>query len=169
MTKFLPAAAAAATGIFVGATMVATRFVIDQTSPASLALLRYLIGFCCLLPPVLLSARVRFERRDLLPIGLLGIAQFGVVILLLNYALQFIPSARASLIFATFPLMTMILATVLGYERVTLAKALGVMLTIVGVGLALGEKAVQPGGPASGCRSAAFCTDLTCRNIRRCQ
>jgi drug/metabolite transporter (DMT)-like permease len=150
MTKFLPAAAAAVTGILVGAAMVATRFVIDQTSPASLALLRYLIGFCCLLPPVLLSARVRFERRDLLPIGLLGITQFGVVILLLNYALQFIPSSRASLIFATFPLLTMIIAAALGYERVTLAKALGVMLTIVGVGLALGEKAVQPGSLASG-------------------
>jgi hypothetical protein len=51
MTKFLPMAAAAATGIFVGSTIVATRFVIDQTSPALLALLRYAIGSCCLLPP----------------------------------------------------------------------------------------------------------------------
>jgi drug/metabolite transporter (DMT)-like permease len=99
MTKLWPTAAAATTAIFVGSTIVATRFVIDQTSPISLALLRYLIGCCCLLPPVLLSARVRFERGDLLPIGLLGITQFGVVVALLNYALQFIPSARAALIF----------------------------------------------------------------------
>ena len=70
--------------------MVATRFVIHQTAPASLALLRYAIGFCCLLPPALLSGRVQFERRDLLPIGLLGITQFGILIALLNYALQFI-------------------------------------------------------------------------------
>ena len=53
-TGFLPAAAAAATGIFVGSTMVATRFVIDQTDPASLALLRYLIGVLCLAAPVAL-------------------------------------------------------------------------------------------------------------------
>jgi len=52
-------AAAAMTGIFVGATIVATRFVIDQTNPASLALWRYLLGSCCLLPPLLLSTRVR--------------------------------------------------------------------------------------------------------------
>ena len=148
MVRFLPIAAAAATGILVGSAMVATRFVIDQTAPASLALLRYVIGFCCLLPPVLLSARVRFERRDLLPIGLLGITQFGILIALLNYALQFIPSARAALIFATMPLLTMMLATVLGHERLTLAKTLGVLLTIVGVGFALGEKAVQRGGAA---------------------
>ena len=145
LLRFLPAAAAAATGILVGSAMVATRFVIHQTAPASLALLRYSIGFCCLLPPVLLSRRVRFESRDLLPIGLLGITQFGILIALLNYALQFIPSARAALIFATMPLLTMMLGTILRYERLTIAKTLGVLLTIVGVGLALGEKAVQRG------------------------
>jgi drug/metabolite transporter (DMT)-like permease len=142
--------AAATTAIFVGSTIVATRFVIDQTNPFSLALLRYLIGCCGLLPPVLWSAPARFERRDLLPIGLLGITQFGVVVALLNYALQFIPSARAALIFATFPLLTMMLAAAFGYERVTLGKALGVMLTIVGVGFALGEKVVQVGSSGNG-------------------
>jgi len=149
MTKFLPAAAAATTGILVGSAIVATRFVIDETGPASLALLRYLIGFCCLLPPVLLSEHVRFKRRDLLPIGLLGIIQFGIVVTLLNYALQFIPSGRAALIFATLPLLTMMLAAARGDERVTLAKATGVLLSLVGVGLALWEKAILPGIPAN--------------------
>ena len=142
----LPAAAAAATGILVGAGIVATRFVIAQTEPASLALLRYLIGVCCLLPPVLLTARVRFQRQDVLPIGLLGIAQFGILIALLNYALQFIPSARAALIFSTLPLLTMLLAAALGHERLTVAKILGVLLTITGVGFAIGEKAAAPSG-----------------------
>lgn len=144
--RFLPPAAAAATGILVGSAMVATRFVIDQTAPASLAFLRYLIGVCCLLPAVLLSERVQFARRDLAPIALLGITQFGILIALLNYALQFIPSARAALIFATLPLLTMLLATALGHERLTAEKTLGVLMTILGVGFALGEKAVQRGG-----------------------
>ena len=150
MAALLPALAAAATGILVGAAIVATRFVIDQTNPASLALLRYLIGSCCLLPPFFLTARVRFERRDLVPIALLGIVQFGIVVALLNYALQFIPSARAALIFASFPLLTMILAALLGYEKLTVAKALGVVLTGVGVGFALGEKALQAGVSETG-------------------
>lgn len=145
--RFWPAAASAATGILVGAAMVATRFVVDQTGPASLALLRYVIGFCCLLPIVLLSpGRMRFARRDLLPIALLGITQFGILIALLNYGLRFIPSGRAALIFATFPLLTMVLAAALGHERLTVPKILGVLLTIAGVGLALGEKAIQEGG-----------------------
>jgi drug/metabolite transporter (DMT)-like permease len=144
MTKLLPTLAAATTGILVGSAIVATRFVIGQTSPASLALLRYLIGFVCLLPVLLLSQRARFERRDLLPIGLLGIVQFGIVVTLLNYALQYIPSGRAALIFATLPLITMLLAAALGYERVTLLKALGVLATIVGVGFVLGEQSLEP-------------------------
>ena len=99
--KLLPAAAAAATGIQVGSAMVATRIVVDQAGPASLALLRYAIGFCCLLPFVLVAApRVRFARRDLLPIGLLGIAQFGLLIalsigILITVVSAWLPAARA--------------------------------------------------------------------------
>ena len=140
LAGFLPAAAAAATGIQVGAAMVATRFVVDQTGPASLAMLRYLIGFACLAPAVALSARVRFERQDIAPVALLGIVQFGILIALLNYGLKFVPSARAALIFATFPLVTMLLAAALGQERLTQAKTAGVLLSILGVGFALGDK-----------------------------
>jgi len=147
--RYLPTAAAAATGVQVGSAIVATRFVVDQTGPASLALLRYLIGFLCLLPPVLLSAQVRgwmrFRRRDLLSIGLLGVVQFGVLVALLNYGLRFVPSARAALIFATMPLLTMVLAAALGRERLTIVKTLGVLLTVAGVSFALGEKAVLAG------------------------
>jgi drug/metabolite transporter (DMT)-like permease len=94
---------------------------------------------------VLLSARVRFARRDVLPIALLGITQFGILIALLNYGLAFIPSARAALIFATLPLLTMLLSAALGRERLTVVKSAGVTLTIAGVGLALGEKALARG------------------------
>jgi drug/metabolite transporter (DMT)-like permease len=147
VTHRLPIVAAALTGVQVGSAMVATRFVVDQTGPASLALLRYLIGLCCLLPAVVLSApRARFERRDLLPIALLGITQFGVLIALLNYGLRSVPSGRAALIFATFPLQTMVLASALGHERLTVAKILGVLVTIVGVGFALGDKVLRAAG-----------------------
>jgi len=139
----LPVVAAAATGVQVGATMVATRFVIDQSDPASLALLRYLIGFGCLVLPALMTPRPRFVRRDLAAMALLGIGQFGILVALLNVGLQTVPAARASLIFATFPFLTLLLAAAIGHERLTRAKAVGVLLTITGVGFALGEKTLQ--------------------------
>jgi drug/metabolite transporter (DMT)-like permease len=126
--------------------MVATRFVVDQTGPASLALLRYAIGVACLAPLVFATApRVRFARADLLPIALLGTVQFGVLIALLNYGLRFVPSARAALIFATFPLLTMLLAVALRHERLSAMRSLGVLATIAGVAVALGDKALAPG------------------------
>lgn len=144
--RVLPALAAAATGVLVGAAIVASRVVVDETGPASLALLRYAIGCCCLLPPLLLAPRPRFARRDLVPIGLLGIVQFGLLIVLLNHGLRFIPAARAALIFATMPPLTMLVAVALGVERPSVGKSLGVGLTLVGVGLALGEGTLRRGG-----------------------
>jgi len=123
--------------------MVATRYVVEQAGPASLALLRYVIGVCCLLPPALLASPwPRFARRDLAAIAALGIGQFGVLIALLNYGLRFVTSARAALIFATFPLLTLIVAAALRRERLTVPKIVGVMLTVAGVGIAIGENAV---------------------------
>lgn len=136
----LPVLAAASTGVQVGLAIVATRFVIDQTGPASLALLRYGIGVLCLVPPILLAPRVRFARRDLAPIAILGILQFGVLIALLNFGLRTVPAGRAALIFAAFPLLTMLVAAALDHERLSVAKSAGVLLTIAGVALALGEK-----------------------------
>lgn len=134
--------AAAATGVQVGAAMVATRFVVHDIGPASLAFVRYAIAVLCLVPPVLMSARTRFATRDLLVVMALGIVQFGVLIALLNLGLHFISSTRAALLFATFPLMTMIIAALLGREQLTRTKVAGVVLTIIGVGVALGERLI---------------------------
>ena len=43
-------------------------------------------------------------------------------------------------------MLTLLFAAALGQERLTAVKTLGVLLTIAGVGFALGEKAVQGGG-----------------------
>jgi drug/metabolite transporter (DMT)-like permease len=132
--------AAAATGVQVGAAITATRFVADAISPASLAFIRYAIGVACLVPIVVMAPRIRFARADVLPIALLGIGQFGVLIALLNYGLKTVPAGRGALIFASFPLLTLIVAALAGHERVTLAKLAGILLTLVGVGFALGDK-----------------------------
>jgi drug/metabolite transporter (DMT)-like permease len=148
--SLLAVVAAAATGVQVGSAIVATRFVIDQTDPVTLAFLRYLIGFCLLLVPAWRAMRGWFGRRDLLPIAFLGVTQFGILIVFMNYGLKFIPSARAALIFATVPLLTMTLGALIGRERMTLLKTIGVLLTIVGVAFALGEKVFLPGAKGVG-------------------
>lgn len=142
----LALAAAAATGVQVGAAIVATRAVVHDLGPASLALLRYAIAVLCLLP-FLRPASVRLPVRDLIAIALLGIVQFGVLIALLNLGLARMPSTRASLLFATFPLLTMALAAALGRERLRGRTAAGIALSIAGVGATLGEGLLVAAGP----------------------
>ncbi len=139
-TETLALMAAAVTGVQVGAALVASRFVIHDIGPASLAFLRYAIAVLCLVPFVLVTARTRFVPRDLLAVMGLGIVQFGILIALLNLGLQFISSTRAALLFSTFPLMTMVMAALLGRERLSAMKTVGVTLTVIGVGIALGER-----------------------------
>src|SRR4051812_40860912 len=87
-----------------------------------------------------MTRRIRFAGADIVPIAALGIGQFGVLIALLNYGLKTVPAARGALIFATFPLLTLVAAALLGHERVTVRKIRGLLATLIGVFLALSDK-----------------------------
>jgi drug/metabolite transporter (DMT)-like permease len=106
-------------------------------------MLRYAVGFLCLLPFAVASlraARTKPPVRDLLAMAALGTGQFGVLIALLNYGLQHVAAAPAALIFSLFPLLTLLLAAVLGREQASGRLTAGVLLSIAGVALSLGPK-----------------------------
>ena len=135
----------------VGAAIVASRFIVDSVPPLTLAMLRYAIGFACLLPfaiVALRAPRTMPPSRDLLAMAALGTGQFGILIALLNFGLQRVAAAPAALIFSLFPLLTLLLGAALGREQVTGRLAAGVLLSISGVALALGPK--LQAGPGSG-------------------
>ena len=139
----------------VGAAIVASRFAVAEVPPLTLAMLRYAIGFACLLPfgwrglaalvtGAAASPAARTRRLDLLAMAALGIGQFGVLIALLNFGLQYVGAAQAALIFSLFPLLTLLLAAALGRERVTPQLAAGVLVSIAGVALSLWPKLGLP-------------------------
>lgn len=142
----LALAAAAATGVQVGAAMVATRYVVNDIGPLSLGLLRYAIALLCLLPFAAMRRRVRYAGRDLLAIVGLGIVQFAVLIILINVGLQYISSTRAALLFATMPLLTMLVAAAAGSESLSLPKTVGAVLALAGVAATLGENLLAGSG-----------------------
>jgi drug/metabolite transporter (DMT)-like permease len=143
-------AAAALVGIQVGAAIVATRFVVDQLGPASIACVRYAMALLSLLPFALWGRSwARIAGRDLAAVMLLGVGQFGLLIALLNIGLRSVPAAPAALIFASFPLLTLLVARAFGHERLSRAKLLGVVLSLGGVAVALGRDALR-GGAAGG-------------------
>lgn len=176
-----PLAAAAATGVQVGAAIVASRLAVAEVQPLTLAMLRYAIGFVCLLPFVLKPfwpfarvprsfSAIEIRAKDVLAMAALGIGQFGLLIALLNYGLQHIGAAAAALIFSLFPLLTLLLAAALGRERVTPALLGGVLLSIAGVALSLAPKL---GAPHAGhwwgelAVAGAACTGALCSVLYR--
>jgi drug/metabolite transporter (DMT)-like permease len=136
--------AAAATGVQVGAAIVASRFAVAEVPPLTLAMLRYAIGVTCLLPFALAQLPAAPRRlppaADLAAMAALGMGQFGVLIALLNFALQRLPAAQAALIFSLFPLLTLLVAAALGREQMTAPLAGGVLLSIAGVAVSLAPK-----------------------------
>ena len=148
--------AAAATGVQVGAAIVATRFIVGDVPPLTLAMLRYGIGFACLAPfawqhfklfrhtHIAVNATKLGANqgcyRDLAVMAALGIGQFAVLIALLNWGLQRIGAAQAALVFSLFPLLTLMLSAALGREKMRGTLVAGVLLSIAGVGLSLWPK-----------------------------
>lgn len=139
--------AAATTGIQVGAAIVASRAVVADVGAIPLALLRYLIGAGILVPLALVLRRSAVRTRDFAPIALLGVAQFAVVVVLLNYALELIPAARAALLFATTPLFVLILEAAHHRRRLGFVTVSAVLVTIAGAAAALSQ---DPLGPTIG-------------------
>jgi drug/metabolite transporter (DMT)-like permease len=130
-----------------GSAAAITRYLVGNADPITLAILRWGIGFACLLPTAL-CLRVRWPpRRDWLAVAVLGLCFFGLFFVLYNIAIGFTTAARASLALATLPLHTMVIAALLGIEPLTWRKSAGVCVAVLGVmaALAYGLSAAPPG------------------------
>jgi drug/metabolite transporter (DMT)-like permease/SAM-dependent methyltransferase len=131
-------AAALLSSCFGGSAVVATRAIVAESDPLTLALLRYAIGAAVLAVIVTLRRGWAIERRDILPVGLLGALFFALFPALFNASLLYTTAARGSLALSTLPLLTLAFAALVGAERPTWGKLLGVALAILGVRTALG-------------------------------
>jgi drug/metabolite transporter (DMT)-like permease len=129
--------AAVASSAFGGGAAAVTRYAIGATDPVMIAVFRFGLGFIFLLP-VALALRVRWPRgRDWLGVAALGIMFYGVFFVVYGEALVYTTAARGSLAVSTLPLLTMIVASLLGREALTRRKTLGVLIAMGGVAIAL--------------------------------
>jgi drug/metabolite transporter (DMT)-like permease len=123
---------------FIGGTAAAiTRYLVGSADPITLAILRWGIGFLCLLPTALFLKVKWPQRRDWAAVALLGLCFFGLFFVLYNIAIGYTTAARASLALATLPLHTMVVGALLGIEPLTSRKSIGVGVAVLGVIAAL--------------------------------
>jgi drug/metabolite transporter (DMT)-like permease len=129
-----------------GSAAAITRYLVGNADPITLAILRWGLGFACLLPAAL-ALQVKWPpRRDWAAVAVLGLCFFGLFFVLYNIAIGFTTAARASLALATLPLHTMLVGALLGVEPLTMRKTTGVCVAVLGVvaALATGLSAAPP-------------------------
>lgn len=137
MSEWIGVAIAFVSSCLGGSAAAITRYLVGNADPITLAILRWGMGFACLLPTAL-CLRVRWPpRRDWPAVTLLGLCFFGLFFVLYNIAIGFTTAARASLALATLPLHTMLVGALLGVEPLTMRKTAGVCVAVLGVIAAL--------------------------------
>lgn len=130
-----------------GTAAAVTRYLVGNADPPTLALLRWGVGFVVVLPVALIAGARWPARRDWPAVALLGVCFYGLFFILYNLAVGYTTAARASLALATLPLQTMVVGALLGLEPLSLRKAAGVGIAVLGVAGALASGlAAAPAG-----------------------
>jgi len=132
VSEYIGVAIALLSSCLGGTAAAITRYLVSGADPIALAILRWDIGFVCLLPVTLLLKAKWPEWRDLPVVAFLGLCFFGLFFILYNLAMSFTTAARASLALAT-----MVVGALLGVEPLTFRKTMGVGIAVLGVGAAL--------------------------------
>ena len=142
-------ASAATAAVLFGASVIAVRVAVREIPPVSLAVLRFGQGGLLLAGILLVVAprylRTRWERLRLF--GLLGIVLFVLFPLTFNVGLQYTEASRGAVMLATMPIWSALLGNFAG-ERLVRRQAIGVGLSVVGIGLAFAEPGTVIGGDA---------------------
>ena len=120
-----------------GTAAAVTRYLVGDADALTLAILRWGIGFVCVLPVALLLRAQWPARRDWPAVAGLGVCFFGLFFILYNVAVAYTTAARASLALSTLPLQTMLIGALLGAEPMTVRKSAGVGIAMLGVFAAL--------------------------------
>ena len=130
--------AAVASSALGGTAAALTRYAIGASDPVTLAAFRFGIAFLIILP-LALAARARWPQgRDWFGVAALGILFFAVFFFIYNVSMSLTTAARGSLALSTLPLVTMLVAALLGREQLTARKSTGVLIAMAGVAAALG-------------------------------
>lgn len=150
LVQLMPHLALGASSLLLGMSFVAVRVIMaDFTAPATLGFLRFLLAILMLLPLLFWVRQPTLPAKAIAAFAALGVIQFGLFHLFVNTALEEIPASRGAVIFALIPIVTMLFAAIAGRDRMRAINLLAALLSVVGVSLAIGEKAFVTSGAAN--------------------
>jgi len=128
--------------------VVAVRVAVADVSPLALALLRFGQGTVILVIALLVTAPhlLKVNMRDLPFLALLGVIFFALFPLSFNAALQFTEASRGSVLLATMPVWSVVLAPLFAPEHLSRRQLGGVVMTVAGVFLSVAPSVLASGG-----------------------
>ncbi len=134
--------------LFWGGNYAATKYATDFLPPLLFVALRFTLAGILLLAAIrLFEPGSALERKDILPMALLGCFGVGAAQTFFTFGLSLTTAANTGLVFATAPVWGMLLGAALGLERPGWGGVLGVGLSIAGVAIVvrggLGEEGVS--------------------------
>jgi drug/metabolite transporter (DMT)-like permease len=158
-TSGVTAIAAAISSIANGAQLAATRLVVQQHDPLAFALLRYAIASVCLAP---LLYRLRWPSAgDCVTILGLGAVVAGICPWLLTISMQYTTASHGALVICSSPLLTLMLASMLGHEKCTIGRVAGSFCALLGVTVGLSDQLLAGGASSFTNRGDAIALSAT--------
>ena len=118
-----------------GTSFLFLQIAVPTMGPIATAWVRVTLAALCLLPLVLWRGQGLVMVRLYKPMILMGLLNSGIPFLCYSYALQHITTGMASVLNATTPLFTALIAWAWLGERPNLARALGLLLGLSGIAL----------------------------------
>ncbi len=119
---------------------IVVKAAIAELPPIGYSFVRFLVGGLVLLAICLaVEGSVRLPRRDVGLLAALGALGFGVYQMLWTTALEHTTAGNSALIVAATPIFTMLVAAAVGSDTLTRSKALGAVVSFVGVALVIGS------------------------------
>lgn len=116
-----------------GTSFLFLQMAVPTMGPIPTAWVRVTLAALCLLPLVLWRGQGMTMVRLYKPMLLMGVMNSGIPFLCYSYALQHITTGMASVLNATTPLFTALIAWAWLGEKPNLARALGLLLGLTGI------------------------------------
>lgn len=128
-----------------GGMYVVVKHVVDVVPPLEIVWLRYLIAIIALLViGVVTKQSWRIAKRDMLLIILIGLIGNTVSILTQEAGTMLSTAQMGAIITSTTPAFMVLFARIILKERITLKKALSIILATTGVGVIVGTGSIDP-------------------------
>lgn len=127
-----------------GTASVLMRYFVNYLEPVEIAFLRYFLGGLFVLPLFFIFRSQNLTRSLFFKSVALGILFFAWFPYLFAQAFVYTNAARGSLVLATMPIWTMLIAKAIGHEKVNALSLIAIGLAFSGLFIALSDKLLMP-------------------------